>query len=306
MLFKLGAFVFFLVFAQSSAFSKFPNGTVFEVNLSVDVLQAQSILNADFSKTVAQLSGDYESCEEVFSAGLSEGYYVFSNGIDAELSYCKDGYERIMQWSAAKHGCGTVGVPVILANGVVVCSHPTSTQIYSPKSNGVILKRAYSTLRGRGTTYAYHSVDSFHNSYSTVNNLYLDGLSFTISVNGVRQHLWSYSMSVIPRVYYNTCPCNGGNSAPPFVGENYYCDVGTFPDTEFIQLYVPDHVFFEGSLCADALKAECCGRDGSRPWFETRLPAYTVGADFLEFRSMSNSPGEDENVYFIEAELWGK
>ena len=90
----------------------------------------------------------------------------------------------------------------------------------------------FTKVCGRALAYQRGSNDAFYNyqhrGQSTLNGYYVDGLSVTHG--NPRSHIWTFAAGISKdRNYpkYN-CPCAlyPGPAAPPFVGEDYFCESG--------------------------------------------------------------------------------
>ena len=86
-----------------------------------------------------------------------------------------------------------------------------------------------------------------------------------------RNHIWTFVAGYSKDdnyKYMENCPCTlyPGPSAPPFVGENYFCESGNTGGIEARQWYLGDPLW-DSQGCASG--STCCDRGG--PWFTTTL-----------------------------------
>ena len=92
----------------------------------------------------------------------------------------------------------------------------------------------YTKICGRARGYQFDSPDAFghylfHND-TTVDSFYADGLSITYG--SPRNHVWTFAAGVSKDFDYSyccNCPCESpyaGPAAPPYVGDNYFCESG--------------------------------------------------------------------------------
>ena len=90
----------------------------------------------------------------------------------------------------------------------------------------------YTKVCGRAIAYQRGSNDGFDNYHSygqsSLNDYYVDGLSVTHRYP--RSHVWTFAAGLSKGVNNpsHNCPCAlyPGSAAPPFIGEDYFCEVG--------------------------------------------------------------------------------
>ena len=119
---------------------------------------------------------------------------------------------------------------------------------------------AYSKVCGRVSAYYHGSPGSF--SYTSLDDLYVDGVSITHG-SSPRHHIWTFAAS--------QCPCN---QPPSFVEENYFCDGGSYTGYPNLSL----NPLWDGENCSDW---RCCTFNNP-PWFHRQLPQPTT--DDIEMR----------------------
>ena len=130
----------------------------------------------------------------------------------------------------------------------------------------------YTKVCGRAHGYQFTGTEGFFNYHNrgqtSLNDAYVSGLSVTSG--SPRKHIWTFAAGLSRDYRYGAanCPCAlyPGPAAPPFVGENVFCESG---NTGLLDL---SHWHFDDPLwdsrgCASG--STCCDRGG--PWFTTTL-----------------------------------
>ncbi len=94
----------------------------------------------------------------------------------------------------------------------------------------------YSQVCGRITGYQYGAGDAFHwySSYpeaQSIESWYVDGVGVTHGAPGSREHLWTVATAYYeddPSTFVFPCAPNALSTivAPPFVGQDYFCESG--------------------------------------------------------------------------------
>ena len=155
----------------------------------------------------------------------------------------------------------------------------------------------YTKVCGRARGYQYASPDGFRKGgHNNIESYYVDGLSVTHG--SPRNHIWTFAAGVSKDYNYpsSNCPCASpypGAAAPPFVGEQYFCESGNTGPFERNQWYLDDPLW-DSEGCASG--STCCNRGG--PWFATTL-SQEASAD-TEVRWCSSDNGEDTGVDQLE------
>ena len=182
------------------------------------------------------------------------------------------------------------------ANGVRVCGRANSSNNECHSIFYHTGGHSYTKVCGRLIGYQFGSPDSFRRSRSTytVNEPYVDGVSITHG--SPRSHIWTLAGDKTEAHY--GCPCEGGPSAPPFVGNNYYCESGYNIDTgrPSSELYTSDPLW-DGEQCES--EGSCCS---TAPWFTVDLVNPTT--DDIEVRICSNSASSEEDTPIQLLELY--
>ena len=148
----------------------------------------------------------------------------------------------------------------------------------------------YNKVCGRIIGYTYYWTCAFQQYSSggkTLDGNYVDGVSLTHG--SPRQHIWSFASGgseVVTDQLQNDCycPCSAREtySAPPFVGDDFFCESGrNVPWMSQAVLY-PDDPLWDGKNCPSG--STCCELNNP-PWFIKTLPNSTT--DDIEFRLCS-------------------
>ena len=181
-------------------------------------------------------------------------------------------------------------------NGVRCCGRPVTDRSSCPAvfygTNGY----RYSKVCGRAIGYQQGSPDGFASivnaepSTETVNGIYVDGVSVTHG--NPRTHIWTFAVGVHElgsSGNQHNCPCDGGASPPPFVGNNYFCETGDdTPNVELHRFYYEDPLW-DGFDCHNTT---CCLKN-SPPWFKVQLTGPTT--DDIEVRICGDQRTGDED-----------
>ena len=121
---------------------------------------------------------------------------------------------------------------------------------------------SYDHVRGRVIGYQQGSPDAFDNSSQNIESDYVDGVSLTHRPPGARQHVWTFAAGLLEtHTAASSCPCEGGTTAPTFVGNDYFCESGN-PGTTWTSniLYASDPLW-DGQGCGSS----SCGKLNSPP-----------------------------------------
>ena len=151
-------------------------------------------------------------------------------------------------------------------------------------TNGISYQRVCGRARGyqKGETLAFWGSVLHYNR--TIDQSYADGLSITYS-NNPRQHIWTFASGRGERYRGGqTCPCTStaSNSPPSYVGNNYYCESGSWYCCNVDTYYFND-TLWDGAGCVD----NCCD-DTTQPWFYRQLNQTTQ--DDIEARICTADP----------------
>ena len=138
----------------------------------------------------------------------------------------------------------------------------------------------YSKVCGRVVGYQYGGTVGFEGYTfrvpdNTIEGYYADGVTLTYGPDGSREHIWTF---VTARDENNPstygCPCNDNTDSrvtiPPFIGDNYFCEVGV-PSWTGNQFY--SEPLWDGTGCT-AIGNNCC-TFSNPPYFIKQLPTNT-------------------------------
>ena len=176
--------------------------------------------------------------------------------------------------------------------------HSCSSANFS--TNGTSYQRVCGRARGyqKGTTDGYYG---YHQAGQNMNGYFTDGL--IITHQSPRQHniIWTYTAGVYGnRTHPNNCPCSeGGYAAPPFVGNNFYCESGATDSLDTAAYYFDDPLW-DGSGCIKN-SSRCCDNT-IQPWFYRELNK-TTSSD-IEARLCTHDAFQINSVLIDQLELY--
>ncbi len=154
----------------------------------------------------------------------------------------------------------------------------------------------YSNVCGQIRAYQFGSTDGF--SYTTdmeliddIESYYLDGASLTHG--SPRQHIWSFvaALDEYRQHSVDVCPCFtiSNRTSPSFVGDDYFCDTGSFD--HFQPIFYSNDPLWDGYGCGGTNM--CCSFNNP-PWFYKSLPQATI--DDIEVRVCRDGESNMEDV----------
>ena len=176
------------------------------------------------------------------------------------------------------------------ASGVRVCGRPADSDNQCHSTFYSTSGGSYNRVYGRVIGYQFGHTDAFFTS-GTVNQPYVDGVSITH--DNSRSHIWTLAAGLSENDESGKgCPCDGGRSAPPFVGDNYYCESG-YNGTGFPSGLLTSDPLWDGAGC------ESEGSCSTAPWFTADLVDST--GDDIEVHICSNyDDTEDTPIHLLE------
>ena len=253
-----------------------------------------------------------QSCDEIKSRcpDCPSGYYIIANNRSIghqvycymeELCNCTGGWMRIayLNMTDSSEKCPDE-FRLYNENGVRACGRPVSS---GGSCAGITFSSGnieYSQVCGKVIGYQVGSTDGPVGN--DINGAYIDGISLTHG--SPRSHIWSF-MSGGYEEYFELsyCPCgtSGAESAPSFVGTDYYCESGNPNNFDQVRPYINDPLW-DGQGCG-SLEKPCCNRP-NLPWFHKPLGYSTM--DSIEVRVCCNEGTYNEDVPFNLIEIYVK
>tara|TARA_B100001063_G_C16672844_1_gene507373 strand:+ start:268 stop:1059 length:792 start_codon:yes stop_codon:yes gene_type:complete len=221
--------------------------------------------------------GNYKNCKERKLARPQEssGYkLIFPLGFfgPSKKVYCDQktdggGWTMIQNYRQKNNVC--------LSNFVMESFGCASQQ----KINNITIDNIgidYSEVRGNVVIKQYASLDGFNNNSSDIESAYMDGASFTVEDAALqRTHIYSYAIGIYKnRSVASSCPSEGGDYPPDFVGSNYFCDSGNSDNVWLNKIY-------------------------DEPLFVDKEFLFSSGKEFsspISLRLMRNQSSDDENI----------
>ena len=163
---------------------------------------------------------------------------------------------------------------------------------------------SYSEVRGyisadhRGTT------RGFRETGNTIDDNYVDGVSFTYGPTTKRQHLFSYGAANNAAISdSSSCACQNGDIGSGYnqiMLWDFMCDTGYGPiSSDYEPTLVAPKTLFNGEGCGTG--NGCCSVVGT-PWFYRYLP--TTLDEEIEVRIMANNVHVNEMILVRELELY--
>ena len=161
----------------------------------------------------------------------------------------------------------------------------------------------YTKVCGRALAYQRGTNDGFfnyhHRGQSTLNGYYVDGLSVTHG--DPRSHIWTFAAGISKDVDYNyNCPCAlyPGPAAPPFVGEDYFCESGVIGAYQFGVWFLDDPLW-DSQGCVSG--STCCNCGG--PWF-TKTLIQKVNDDIEVRMCFGEATDHEEDIGLEQLEIY--
>ena len=146
-------------------------------------------------------------------------------------------------------------------------SYPTKGIKYSN-----ICGRAVGYTHGPSTGAFRWSTSSYYYSDTSIDGLYVSGVTITRGPANDRTHVWTYASGYGEdgQNSQGGSPCNTrGSASPIFVGDNYFCETATVHAPQ--NQWYTNYTMWQGN-CYEG--SNCCPDDG-RPWFNVALDSPT-------------------------------
>ena len=154
----------------------------------------------------------------------------------------------------------------------------------------------FTRVCGRVIAYQYGVPEGFNRGLN-IDSGYIDGVSITYGTP--RQHIWSFvGAGPLSRCACNPLQNGRSNPAPPFINDEYFCELGANVNAE--GRFFPDNLLWDGQGCSGG--STCCSLN-SPPWFCKELRETTQ--DDVELRILTAAvpellEGEDTPIELIE------
>ena len=174
-----------------------------------------------------------------------------------------------------------------LTNGVRACGRPSSGCYSALYPNG---GRAYTKVCGRVIGYQDGHPDAFNSN--TIDGAYVEGVSITHG-SSPRSHIWTFAGDRYES--FVDCPCEGGSSAPAFVGNNYYCESGNNGTSAPGGVFYANDPLWDGQQCQS--EGTCCS---TAPWFTADLVNSTTDSIEVRICSTLSPSSEDTRINLLE------
>ena len=175
--------------------------------------------------------------------------------------------------------------------GKRLCARPKSTT--GCVSATFIPQSPYTVITGEVKAYQYGAPDGFISYDRNLEQVYLDGISFTRGPAGNRQHVFSLAAGQrSAESSASNCPCarRPGYYSIPEVGWDFYCESGHTGGPEF--RYFFDDPLFDGQGCTN-LDQHCCDMSSNTGEFVRHLPKSNQP---IEMRICADETFENEEI----------
>ena len=258
----------------------------------------------------------HSSCKELYQCNPAtpSGYYNITTPQGVQRVYCQmntfncgnitGGWTRVafIDMTDPGHSCPPELTPETQSS-IRMCRSSRSRGGCTTFINYPVHGIAYKNICGRALGYHYGSNEAFRDyasrGHNTAASHYADGLLVTRGT--ARHHVWTFAAGISKDYNYPThnCPCAlyPGPSAPPFVGEKYFCESGA------TGTYVFSRWFLNGPLWDSKgcpVGSQCCNRGG--PWFSTS--ANQEVNDDIELRICSYEPSVLDDIGLEQLEIY--
>ena len=277
-------------------------------------------LMPQLEKVTTLLSSIGTTCKQVLSASpnANSGFYelLLPNGsfssvyCDMEGTKCdgQGGWMRVAHFDMTQPNaeCPSVFEYHQYSNiGHPLCRRPAGSSAGCLSVIYNTFGYNYTAVCGQAKAYQFNSPDGFIAGVN-IEGVYVDGLSITYG--SPRSHIWSYACGLEQQRFYGAistvCPCNQGlvESAPVFVGNDYYCE-SSLPIGQGWQhvLYAND-VLWDGQDCLSQ-EVSCC-LVSKMPWFLKALGGNVN--ENIELRSCGDQSAWDEDTPIEVVEIYIK
>ncbi len=218
-----------------------------------------------------------------------------------EMETLQGGWIRIASevfTSGSSCCCGWVQVTI---QGTTFCTVADGTTQASWHIDNIC---PYSEIRGYVSLSQRGASEGFHETGTTIDSNYVDGISFTYGASPNRQHIFSYgAANDVANDANGACACQDSQMGgyEKFMLWDFMCDSGYSTTNSYIYdpSMIAPRILFSGSDCP--YTSGCCSRAGT-PWFYKSLPA-TVNEN-IEVRILCDELHVDELILVRELGLY--
>ena len=277
----------------------------------------EAILNElrDVANVLIQCQFVATSCKELYQCNPAtpSGYYNITTPQGVERVYCEmntlncgnitGGWTRaaFINMTDPGNSCPPELTPETQSS-LRMCRTSRST-LGCTSINYPVHGIAYNNICGRALGYHFGWVTAYYpyaqRGHNTIASRYADGLLVT---RGTAQHyIWTFAVGGSKDYNYPTynCPCAlyPGPSAPPFVGENYFCESGDVGTGQNSRWYLDDPLWDSQGCPAGST---CCNRGG--PWFSTSADQEVN--DDIEVRICFDHPSIYDDLGLQQLEIY--
>ena len=257
------------------------------------------------------------SCKELYQCNpaLPSGYYNITTPQGVERVYCKMNTSNCGDvrggWMTAayidmtnENNTCPQGLTYTVVDSTRMCARSHTGYIDCSSVTFPTHGVPYTKVCGRARGYQFYATPAFYNyhfqSQTTLDSAYVSGLSVTYG--SPQSHIWTFAVGRSKDHNYPSynCPCASpypGHAAPPFVGENIFCESGNTEPSGTRQWYLDDPLWDSQGCAANST---CCDRGG--PWFTTTLNQEV--RDDIEVRMCSFYDHSVENLGVEELEIY--
>ena len=300
-------------FATSCQMPSTANSTTFQANTLTESMPQPTSTPQPTPSPEPLCEHTVSSCKELYQCNpaLPSGYYNITTPQGVERVYCDmnttncgnitGGWMRAayIDMTNENNTCPQ-GLTYTVVSSTRMCTRSHTDYINCSSVTFPTHGVPYTKVCGRAQGYQYYATPAFANYHyaaqTTLDSAYVSGLSVTYG--SPRSHIWTFGAGLSKGHNYPccNCPCASpypGPAAPPFVGENVFCETGNTGS----QWYLDDPLW-DSQGCVSG--STCCDRGG--PWFATTLSQEV--RDDIEVRMCLHHVLSTENIGVDELEIY--
>ena len=262
------------------------------------------VVQPQCSDGLGKSSNPANSCMEIYNCNpdaTSGNYWIRSSSepvyCEMNITHCGNitgGWMRVINMDMTVDTSCPENFGLIVESSVRICRAVRTDRGPGCSSWNVPTHRVpYAKICGRARGYQFLLPESFQ-GYTrlsqTLDGYYVEGLSVTHG-GTPRNHIWTFAAgpSKNETTFTHNCPCvrSPHSPAPPFLGEDYFCESGRFNNGEASSGWYLGDPLWDSKGCPDG--SFCCSHGG--PWFKKTLGQ--DASDDIEVR-MCRSENLDE------------